>query len=372
MLGKLEGTPCLAWATHSDKCKLEPCAAVPLRLNSQLAWQWRAGSNGIEQQENLHDQLSLAAEAVSQQRQEDIVPFTADFTQLSSITAESAATESQRSAEPGSLQQGADTAEVADLADEGSSATLWLKAQRLLSWAMGCQHSAMSLAGMPMQLQSSAQLRGAGASADVKPIPQDAVQSSDDYMSQEGPVSRPVKVMMMWGTTSQEAAQPSEDVSTSQPHWAQQAPPLMQEDGIVRPQKLSMLLQSLSSAQQANMAAMPAQALRPQTDSLAWPLRMALLLQGVPQALAGGISAVPQTEDLADGQPTAVRLLGAQGAAPTLIRLQLPAVADESGDTALPGEEVQPSAEEAPKQVSKTNLPPIGNCPADLSPDAPS
>ena len=226
---------------------------------------------------------------------------------------------------------------------------------------MSCQYSAMSLAGMPMQLQSSAQLTGAGASADVKPIPQDTIQSSADAsMSQEGPVSRPLKVMMMWSTTSQDGAQPSEDIPTSQPHWAPHLPPLMQKDGVVRPQKLSMFLQSLSSAQQANMAAMPYQALRPQTDSLAWPLRMALLLQGVPQASAGGISAVRHTEDLADGQPTAVHLVGAQGAAPTLIRLQLPAVADELGDTALPGEEEQPSSKEVPKQVSKTNLPPIG------------
>ena len=308
----------------------------------------------------MRDEISLAAEAVSQQNQEDIVPFSADFTEFSGLTAESAATEAQLSAEPSGLQQAADTAEAAGLADEGSSATLWLKAQRLLSWAMGCQHSAMSLAGMPMQLQGSAQLTGAGASADVRPIPQDTIESlADGFVSQEGPVSRPLKVMMMWGTTSQEAAQPSEDTITSQPHWAQQAPPLMQKDDVVRPQKLSMFLQSLSSAQPANMAAMPAQALRPQTDRLAWPLRMALLLQGVPQALAGGISAVRQTEDLADGQPTAVRLVGAQGAAPILIRLQLPAVADELGDTALPGEEEQPSSKEAPKQVSRTNLPPI-------------
>ena len=326
-------------------------------LHSWLAWRWRAGSNGIEQQENIRDQVSLAAEAVSKQTQEDIVPFTADFTELSGLPAESAATEAQLSAEPSSLQQAADTAEVANLADEGSSATLWLKAQRLLSWAMGCQHSAMSLAGMPMQLQSSAQLTGAGASADVKPIPQDTIQSSADVtMSQESLVSRPLKVMMMWGTSSQDGAQLSEDTSTSQPYWAQQAPPLMQQDGVVRPQKLSMFLQSLHSVQQANMAAMPAQAVQPQTNGLAWPQHVALLLQELPQALAGGISAVRQNEILADEQPIAVLPAGAQGATTALVRLQLPAAADGLGDTGLPGEEEQPSSKEVPKHVSNGSL----------------
>ena len=373
MLGKLEGSPSLQRQQLGVKgppliIAHQPCAAVTPHLHSQLAWQWCAGITGIEPKEDMRNQVSLAAEAVRQQSQEDIVPFTADVTELSGLPVGSAATEAQLSAEPSSLQQ---TAEAADLADEGRSASFWLRAQRLLSWAMGCQHSAMSLAGMPMQFQTSEQLTGAGASADAKPVPQDLILSSSDVtMNQQGPVSRPLKVVMMWGRPLENGAQPSKYSPAAQPSWAQQAPLLIQKDGKVRPQTLSKLLNSLSSTQQANMA----QALKPQTDSLAWPLRVALLLQEVPQALAAGISAVRQTEDLADAQPTAVQSVGAQGATPTLIRLQIPAVADEleqEPDMGVSGEEEQPSSEGAPEQVIKAALPPFSICPAGPPPDAP-
>ncbi len=191
-----------------------------------------------------------------------------------------------------------------EVTDDPAAAQLWTRAQRALSWLMGCTHGPTSVPSQP-QLTGPAQLQVTGSS---EALP--AAFAGPSGLLQRLTVARPAKLTMLLGSIGggQSAGLLQSWGQAAETDLAQQEPLMMQKDGVIRPQKLANLLQSLSSAQAAARM-LPAEAavtVQPQVlmfqmPGFEQPQSFAAILQQLPwvsfgQQLRGEPSALPLTE----------------------------------------------------------------------------
>lgn len=126
-----------------------------------------------------------------------------------------------------------------DMAHEGDAASLWIKAQRLLSRLVGCPHRTLSLAATGAHLPGTGQLEVPASSEPAA----EGLPSS--LISQQMDILRPLKITVLLNSMQGSHSTSPPQASASVPGQAQQAPLMMQKDGVVRRQKLANLLQSL-------------------------------------------------------------------------------------------------------------------------------
>ena len=178
---------------------------------------------------------------------------------------------------------------------------------------MGCTHDAV-LTRSQQQLLGPAQLQVTGSSEAVPAAPEGPSGLLQRLIS-----ARPLKVTMLLGSIvpeqSAEVLQPQRHSWPAVAGLPQQEPLLMQKDGIIRPQTLANLLQSLSNAQAASgmSSAGAAEAMQPevlvsQTQGPMQPQQLANILQQLPWIPFGNyLSSQP-----ADGQSQVSTMEGSE------------------------------------------------------------
>ena len=198
------------------------------------------------------------------------------------------------------VSQPMDAAIGGNVAADDDAAQLWSRAQRYLSWLMGCTHGAVLMRSQ-QQLLVPAQLQVTGSSEAMP-----AAIEGPSSLLQRLSSARPLKVTMLLSSTLPgQSAEPQGQDWPGVASLAQQEPLMMQKDGIIRPQKLANLLQSLSSAQAASRmlpaegaATIQPQVLASQRRGSLQPRQIAETLQQLPWIAFGDhLSSQP-----ADGQ----------------------------------------------------------------------
>ena len=211
-----------------------------------------------------------------------------------------------------------------EVADKDAAAQLWTRAQRALSWLMGCTHGAVLVPSQP-QLVGPAQLQVTGSS---EALP--AAIGGPPGLLQRLTVVRPAKISMLLSSVvpGQSAGLLQSWGQAAGTELAQQEPLMMQKDGVIRPQKLANLLQSLSSAQAAarmvsaeGAATVQPQVLMTQMQGFEQPQTFAAILQQLPwntlgQQLRGEPSALPLQTELSVSEEAEVMAPPARAAIP--------------------------------------------------------
>ena len=233
------------------------------------------------------------------------------------------------------------------VADMDAAAQLWIRAQRALSWLMGCTHGAALMPLQP-QLVNSAQLQVTGSS---EALP--AAVGSPSGLLQRLTMARPAKITMLLSSVvpGQSAGLLQSWGQAGDTDLAQQEPLMMQKDGVIRPQKLANLLQSLSSAKAAagmvpaeGAATVQPQALMSQMQGLEQPQSLAAILQQLPwiafgQQLRAEPIALPLQAELAEAEvmaPTARAAIPGQNGATVVLANAQPFGQDMMQQASLP------------------------------------
>ena len=247
----------------------------------------------ITKEENV-DSLSILDGADYAATAVDVVEPTMEQLTIAAVASEPSAEDFDEAYAPTQLT---DAPRGADTADD-DAAELWPRAQHVLSWLMGCTHGS-TLMRSQQELPGPAQLQVTGSSEAMP-----ASVEGPSGLLQRLTAGRPVKAIMLLtsiipGQAAKLLQQPKGQAAVL--NVAGQELLMMQRDGVIRPQKLANLLQSLTSAQAASgmlpvegAAPLQPQVLSSQTQASVQPRQTVGTLQQLPWA-AFGISMRPQT-----------------------------------------------------------------------------
>lgn len=179
----------------------------------------------------------------------------------------------------------------APMGGDDDAVELWPRAQGVLSWLMGCTHSSAAPVHLQQELLGPAQLQVTGSSEAMP-----AAVEGPSSLLRRLTGARPVRATMLLSSIlpGQAAGLLQPQGQATVPDVAWEGPFMMQRDGVIRPQKLANLLQSLTGAQAASrmLPVEGAETLQPQvlsseTQAAMQPQRIAETLQQLPWVALG-------------------------------------------------------------------------------------